>query len=549
MCAVSWFGLFLAFPTLAYAQSKTPPNEGTLIKQDQNDWLVDLGKNQGAKPGVHLELWRTIKVKHPVTGKLLTDRFFLGNVELIQVRNTLSLVRPLGTMSRQPSVGDVVLMPVAKTTVPTDPSTQHKEDTKKGPSTLSPPPSSAPATSEEVSELNHLLTALKGASLEDRISKYQDYVDNHPQSQYRTVLLEEIAIFKSLLGDVKAPSSPRIWRIRSPIQAEPNRALRIGVEVSDETRGVVIHLRSQDEAAYTTFTMTSNGPGYFGVTIPGSRVHGSKLEYFIEGTGPYGKAHLLKGTASNPLELEIHNIQLGKPPSQTLSQVSLWSDFASYNSKKLNDFVWQTEGTLGTRFNDVGIRALRSGFGVFRGKGGTLQELDVLNRNPRSVGLTYGYLELELAFAHQYSIIGRGIVGLQDDGLNGGAQLFFRIGNDQETNLSIGGEILGGIGVRGITQLEWNTLPRFPIIFRTEVTNQPAGFTANTTPPPPSTPGSIVNNESQEASGKGEIGVRAIVQAGYKFTPNLVVSVRGSFQGRTINHSGPGGGLALNYQW
>ena len=53
-----------------------------------------------------------------------------------------------------------------------------------------------------------------------------------------------------------------------------------------------------------------------------------------------------------------------------------------------------------------------------------------------------------------------GMIGLEDDGVNGGAQALLRIGNDRDTNLSIGGEVLGGIGLRGITELQLATASR-----------------------------------------------------------------------------------------
>ena len=107
--------------------------------------------------------------------------------------------------------------------------------------------------------------------------------------------------------------------------------------------------------------------------------------------------------------------------------------------------------------------------------------------------------------------------------ITGGAQAFVRVGNDLRTNLSIGGEVLGSVGQRGIVQLDWRTIKRVPIVLRTEVTNQPANST--------------------------DVGARAIAQVGYQLTNELVVAARGSYQGRTINHAGPGAGLAVSYQW
>ena len=134
-------------------------------------------------------------------------------------------------------------------------------------------------------------------------------------------------------------------------------------------------------------------------------------------------------------------------------------------------------------------------------------------------------------------------MGLLDDGIGGGAQLLARIGNDRGTNLSIGGELLGGVGLRSIVQLELNTFERFPILLRSEVTNQPAGSAPSDVqlggdPPDPTI-----------ASGPSEVAGRGIVQLGFRVTPELVIAVRGSFQGRTINHAGPGVGGSVGYTW
>ncbi len=106
--------------------------------------------------------------------------------------------------------------------------------------------------------------------------------------------------------------------------------------------------------------------------------------------------------------------------------------------------------------------------------------------------------------------------------MSGGALGFLRVGSDLGTNLWAGVEGLGGIGVRGIAEFDWNAVPRWPVVFRTEVTDEPAG---------------------------GDLGVRAIAQVGYRILPHLVVALRGSYQGRTISHSGPGAGGSVGYAW
>jgi hypothetical protein len=287
----------------------------------------------------------------------------------------------------------------------------------------------------------------------------------------------------------------------------------------------VVHVRKKGAPGFTTIPMQSAGARYWSATLPGDAIAEPGMEYFVEGVPADGAPVAVVANAQQPKEVDVDARPVtGKQPG-TLGQFVVQSELASFNAKKANDYVWQTEGTVGWRMHDVGMRAVRSGFGVLRGKGGTLQDLDELGKDPKSVGLTYGYVELELAPASNYAFIGRPILGLREGGLTGGAQGFVRIGNDLRTNLLFGGEILGEVGLRGIVELDWRTVPRVPIALRTEVTNQPAGVGS-------------------------DIGARAIAQVGYELVPdNLAVSGRLSYQGRTINHAGPGAGLAVSYQW
>jgi hypothetical protein len=216
------------------------------------------------------------------------------------------------------------------------------------------------------------------------------------------------------------------------------------------------------------------------------------------------------------------------------------SDYADWNRLRRDDYAWQTEGDAGFRLRDTGLRAVRTGFGVYRGRGGTLQELDVDGISPRTAGLTYGYLEGEFGISEIWSLVARTAVGLGSDGVKGGGQFGVRIGNDRRTNLLVAGEILGEIGLRASVQLEFNQFHRVPLMFRSEVTNQPVG----TPTEEPSSDGSLSGVRPA-----GEVGVRLVAQAGYRVLPELVVALRGSYQGRTIRHAGPGGGAALTYHW
>jgi hypothetical protein len=301
--------------------------------------------------------------------------------------------------------------------------------------------------------------------------------------------------------------------------------------------GALLQVRADTQPSYKSLPMAMTSPDYYEAVIPADMATPGVIAVCIERVEPDGKAYPLEGTASEPLRITVRAEPSKMNSSTHHGLFRLVTDYANWNRGRGNDYAWQTEGDIGVRLQDKGLRALRSGFGVYRGKGGTLDELDVYNVEARSVGLTYGYLEGEFGFSSFVSLIGRATVGLGESGVNGGGQAFVRLGNDLTTNLMLGGEVLGGIGLRGIAQLELKQFDRFPIMLRSEVTNQPVGERTTISP----SAGAPVTRDASD------IGVRVIGQIGYRIVPTLTLALRGSYQGRTIVHAGPGGGAALIY--
>jgi hypothetical protein len=287
--------------------------------------------------------------------------------------------------------------------------------------------------------------------------------------------------------------------------------------------------------------MVPAGPGYYTATVPADRVKAPVLEYFIDAVRPSGAVVPVAGSPEAPLRLPIEAVPHAAGRLSHDTFVSLLTDYADYNRLRGDDRTWQTEGAFTMRFSDTGVRALRSGFGVYRGVGGSVRDLDEIGLASRPVGLTYGYVEGEFGFKPTVSLLVRAVLGLRDIGTAGGAAVAMRVGNDRSTNLVFGGEVLGGIGLRGMTELQINPAGNVPIAIRSEVTNQPAGSGANRSEDP-----SLRADQSVAA---GDVGVRAIAQVGYRIVPQFVLAVRASYQGRTISHAGPGVGGAAEFQW
>jgi hypothetical protein len=506
----------------AAASPSAQGTQGTVVAIDSGDLVVDLGAARGAYDGEVVELWRPIRLRHPVTGQVLTDRFRIGNVRLTQVQSTLALAKVEGETARPPATGDVVVVPESARREPPPPAVPPLQK----PEPSAPQMATAPARivvpqDPDAQALSDLFAALEGSAPQARAHAYEQFVRAHPKSRFANVLREEIEALRSAQRRASPyeKSEPAFDRLR------PGTPQQYAIELDPRFVGAVVHVRRKGAATgYRSLPMQSVGARYWTATLPGDAIAEPGMQYFVEGVTEEGAPVAIVGSADTPRDVTVDPRPLAGKNPETLAQITMQSEYASFNAKKANDWMFQTEGTFGWRLHDVGVRAVRSGFGVLRGKGGSLQDLDELGKDPRAVGLTYGYVELEVAMSTNYALVGRPIIGLRDAGVAGGAQGFFRVGNDLRTNLLVGGEVLGSVGLRGIVQLEWRTIPRVPIAVRTEVTNQPAG------------------------SG-GDVGARAIGQVGYELVRDFTLSGRVSYQGRTINHAGPGAGLAVSYQW
>lgn len=557
-CRCAGFAAVLAAQLYVAAALGAPVStanvEGYVLSVEGGDVIIDIGANRGASVGDVVELWRPIELVHPVTKQRIRDRYRIGVLKLVQVRDRMAVAVAEGA-KLEPVTGDFVVWrrkaPEPAPVAPPAPGAGSSRAADGG----------APGApiEDEARKVSALFESLREASLVDRIRAYVAYVKKNPSSPFAPVLREDAVQYHRLLqaqgtaaqdGSVSTPSTQVVASspkpalavdFDPPAHAVGGRGLELGLHASSPVVGAVLHVRGRGDVGYRSVAMARAGSGYFRATIPADAVRPPTTEYFIEGVDAEGRAVPVAGTDDQPFTVEVERRPDAEPPMlQRRTTVTLLTDWADFNRLRSDrmDRTWQTEGALGMRFGDVGVRAVRSGFGVYRGVSGSREALDDLSiAHPfeRDVGLTYGYLEGEFGFLHSASLIARVVTGLTDSGIASGGLGMVRIGNDLETNLSLGVEILGAVGVRSITELDMYPLPRFSVLLRSEVTNQPAG----TSDP----------NAKGAPEFRGDLGLRGIVQPGYEFFPGFVLAARFSYQGRTIYHAGPGFGGAVSYSW
>jgi hypothetical protein len=534
--------------------------EGHVVAVQDQDIIIDLAGGRGASDGDLVELWRPLVLRHPVTKRTVRERFRIGQLRLSQVRETLAMAVAEGQLDRAPEAGDLVLLRLA---IPNEaePSSTGGAGVADGvtgqPATGGAPLPASPAPSplaeldpdvREAQDVARMFDSLSGTPIDKRIKAYRRYLQYRPRSRYARVLAEEAAMLQELLhrSPEQARQSIKLVGFKPPEEALGGVPFSLGLGLAGPVAGAVLHARRGGQVTYQSMPMKQVGAGTFVAVLPAEQMQAPELEYFIEAMGTNGRAYAVVGDPEAPQQLAVRDVPQRERPKSPQATVSAWTDYADYNRMRGDDVVWQTEGFFQMRLGDTGVRALRSGFGVYRGIGGSLEDLDEFERSPRKVGLTYGYLEVEVGIVDIFSLIGRGAVGLGDGGITGGGQAGVRIGNDQRTNLMLGGELLGGVGLRGIAQLELNVFDSWPMMVRTEVTNQPAGSESTPETVRPDVDDALPEDTSLA---NNDIGARGIVQVGYRIVDPLTVAVRGSYQGRTIKHSGPGFGGAISYTW
>jgi hypothetical protein len=544
----------------ASATPAPPSIERHVLGLQDTDVIVDLTAKDGAKSGDEVELWRPLRLVHPVTHKIIVDRFRIATLKLVQVRDAVSVAHVMGTPLHPPATGDLVIAPGAQPSTvvavpapapvaPLPAAPPSPPSTKPAPSPVIPPgvppveSTTAADADSEAATVSTMFERLRGASLIKRILRYETYAKDHPNGAYARVLLEEAAALRELvsLREHNEADAPAVRHFDVPDQVLDRTPLMLTVEMTGQVAGAVLQARVAGESRFRSFPMMQTGPKYFSATLPADRVLPPRIEYFVDAVRTSGASVTVAGSPETPLVTTVNHVphpELSLPRETT---VSLSTDYADYNRLRGNDHVFQTEGAFTMRLGDIGVRSFGGGFGVYRGVGGSIDDLDVQHLDARSVGLTYGYVQGEFAIKENVSMIARAVLGLRDIGTAGGAQLGVRVGSDLATNLVVSGEVLGGVGLRGIAELDIAPRGKVPVAIRSEVTNQPAGAGTNRQDDPGLRP-----NVSVAA---GDVGVRGIVQVGYRFLPPLVVAIRASYQGRTISHAGPGLGGAVEYRW
>jgi hypothetical protein len=524
--------------------------DGTIVRMDRDLLFFDVGSERGVAVGQPIAILRTITAKHPVTGQSLVDYFPLGTLRVEGVGSVLSFGRAERRIAPLVKVGDVVrIVPVPKPERPrgTGKLAAHAKEPASEPASpvkpaLAAAPAATPVNSADA-EAQRLFHSTLGRPLGERVKLIETFLATHKDTPFRATFdgeLSQLRLIRETMERAVSLISQRaaagarpdeVSRKWAPVAslALPGRLyegapveLAVYVANPQVVRSCWVYLRRQPERTYARIALTAEGDGYFRMRVPRQRVDAGTLELFVTLVDTEGQPFALGGGADDPLLIVIDPHPAPPlPPGPDHSAVSGFFEFVDFNRFYGNDYYFKAEADFMYRIGGI-LHSVRMGFGTLSGVGESIHNLDDLHLMPRQVGINYGYVEGELHFHRLVGLAARLLVGQTQSGAGGGAELKLRIGNEQGTNLMIGGAIVSDFGALAQLQLEWNVIKRWPMSVTVVATNQPV---------------------------QTDLGVRLIYQVGWRARKWIAPTVRIGYDVRNINHGGLSLGMGLVMSW
>lgn len=517
-----WLLLLLCAPALASAAP------AYVLRIEGADAFVDLGRAQSAYPGARLRVYRVVEVRHPLTGKALKDRFLLGEVEVVEAGETLSRIALPDELLSSLEVGDEVepLQPIAP---PERPAESRPAELRPVEQPSGAPPSAAAPSDAERTALRAAWNAAVKVPAAERARVWEEFLAAWPKSDLAGPIRAEVSLLREAAARPAGRRVESVVRVESVLEVSaPSRALTdepltftVARKAGPAPRAAMVHWRVQGTPTFRTLHLQAEPTGHFRTALPQGSAAEPALEYYVEAVEADGSTRAVAGTAATPRKIAIV-----RPPRDELvdtrsrSRVRIFNEYVDFNRFRGNDVYNFFEADFLYRLYTA-LHAVRMGFGNYQGTGTPRALLDA-GVPGQPVGFTYGFTELELRLDPAFSVLLKGSIGVNQQGLNGGFDLGVRFGSETGTSLLVRGATIANIGQRAGLTLAWDAVEGWPMSAEVAVTNEPIGT---------------------------DLGVRLVYSVGRSITPWLDITGRVGYQLRDINHSGLSLGLGTSFHW
>jgi len=504
--------------------------KGSVVKAEHQEIYVSLGAKQGVADGAQIRIKRTIKLRHPVTRAPVEDWIPVGSATVTQAGAGLSRA-VIGELVDVVKIGDTVEALIDRPDRPTPVAPPV-------PTPVEPVPAGPPPDKEAI-EILGVFASQTGATLDARIAGWERYLSTHADSQYTEALRRDLDTLRGLREQQRpvaaGATNEEVGRVRHSARSAAYAGTPMPVvfvlDDPDRVASAFLHYRSRDARTYRRLLLVREHDIYLRGTVPGEAITTPGFDYFVEVSTPAGRSGLAIGTPTEPISVEVARPplidQFGAAPGKSSVKLAVdYLDFATFDKRTGDRTDRMITGNVDFTYRLASIvQSVGVGYGVYSGAGGFADEVwESSNPFPRS-GFHFGYADLELGGKVDrvsLSFGGQLIAGVGKEGFGMGVEGRFRIGSRDDTNLLVAARTVEQVGT--LTDIRFGARPARNLLVGVSVgaTNQP---------------------------NRGDIGVKLGTELEWIGFRNVSVILRGSWQGRSVDHGGLGGGGGLGVYW
>jgi len=534
MRAVLLVAVLVVLPSVARADDEIA--HGVVVKVEHEEIYVNLGTERGLADGAALRIKRTIKLRHPVTHAAIEDWIPIGSATVTQAGSVLSRA-VVGKLAQEVHVGDLAEVLIERPDGRPDGRPDAAHGPKEPPS--KPKPVEAVPRDPVVAEVMDLFVAQTGQPIEARIAGWERYLSTHTSSPFAESIRHELDALHALDDQLEPPSATRNTETITTAKHAAPASAAMGSQIPlvfvldhpERVASAYLHYRPRDARVYRRLLLVREHDLYLRGAVPAEVVRPPGVDYFVEVSSITGSSGPAVGSPSEPIRVDVDAPSVldrfGPEPGRSSVKLSAdYLDFATFDQRggDRTDQVTTANVDFTYRLDSL-IESIGVGYGVFLGAGGyanrAWSDADPLRRS----GFHYGYTDLEaggVVNRIHLSFGAKGIAGVGRDGFGLGVEGRVRIGDRDATNLVLAASTVAQVGY--LSEIRFGTRPArdFLVGLSVGATNQPT---------------------------QGDVAVKLGTELEWIGFSNVSLILRGSWQGRTTEHGGIGGGGGLGVYW
>ncbi|MFT3697137.1 MAG: hypothetical protein QM831_28605 [Kofleriaceae bacterium] len=488
---------------------------GKVVRIEAQEIYVSVGAGRGLMPGTPMRIKRPITLKHPITHASVHDWVPVGDASITAVGGVMSRA-VVGELVMEIAVGDIAEVLV-----------EHETETPREVRTGDP---------ETVAVLG-VFAAQAGQPIDARIAGWEKYLSQHPGSRFVDGIraeLDELRGLKDQLQPARAiDGQPRLTNVAH----DPPKLARAGaplplsfmLDQPDRVASAYLHYRPIGAATYHAVLLSREHETYLRGAIPAEVVSAPGVEYFVEVAAPSGETGLAVGTPQMPIVVDVQAPPLldkfaAAPDRSSVRMMFDALDFRDSRPGDRTDHMYQATVDftywLGSVIESVGV-----GGGVYAGTGGERDAVWTDAMTAPKTAFHFGYADIELG-GHidqtKASIGGQLIAGVGRDGFGLGGEGRVRLGSRLGTNLAFIARLIDQVG--WLSEIRFGTRPWRALGLGISVgaTDQPTG---------------------------GDTALVLGTELELFAIRNVSIVARGSWEGRSVEHAGLGGGGGMTFSW